>query len=71
MFRKPHGPFCRCEMCRLKRKTNPLYTWILFAIGIIVLYQAILLLFFTSTVYIFLLLIELILLFLGIFLILL
>lgn len=51
MFKnKGHGFFCRCECCKFKRKTSLLYMGSLIAFLIIIFYQTILLIFFTTKI---------------------
>lgn len=47
---KGHGFFCCCELCKLKRRTSLCYMGSLFALIIILLYQAFLLILFTTKV---------------------
>ncbi len=49
MFKsKTHGFFCRCEACKIKRKTSIFYMGLLVSSLIILIYQAFLTMFFTT-----------------------
>lgn len=51
MFKhKGHGFFCRCEGCKFRRKTSLWYMGSLIAFLIIIFYQTILLIFFTTKI---------------------
>lgn len=67
MFKhKGHGFFCRCEGCKLKRRTSLWYMGSLIAFLIIIFYQAILLIFFTTKINAIILLLLMLLLVIGI-----
>ncbi len=67
MFQKKggHGFFCRCEMCKMKKRQNLFYLLLVFALIVICLYQAILTVFFTTKLNAMILLCELLFLFCG------
>ena len=56
---KGHNKFCCCPACKEKRRGSVLFKAITYAISIIVIYQLILLFFFMTKIFAFLLLIEL------------
>lgn len=68
MFKgKGHGFFCRCETCKVKRRLNIWYMAFLVALLVIVMYQALLIILFTTRLNAIILFIELLWLLLGCF----
>ena len=65
-----HNFFCRCPYCKQKRRTSLLYLGAIIALTVIILYQALLLIFLVTRFHAILLLLELILLVFLIFLLL-
>jgi len=65
-FKKKHGFFCHCEMCKIKRRQSLIYLASLIALIVVILYQAFILIFITSKINALLLFIELIFLIVGI-----
>ena len=71
MFKKRgHGTFCCCEMCKLKRKASLWYMGSLLAFLVIMVYQMLLLLIFTTRLNAFILLFEMLFVIIGFILIL-
>lgn len=56
---KGHNKFCCCPTCKERRRGSNLFKAITYAISIIIIYQLILLFFFMTKIFAFLLLIEL------------
>lgn len=70
MFKKNrHGTMCRCEMCKNKRKTSLWYMGGLLAFLVIMVYQTLLLLIFTTRLNAFILIFEMLFVIIGFFLI--
>lgn len=65
--KKGHGFFCRCEICKTKRRQSLLYLASLMALVIIIFYQAFLTIFVTTKLNAIILFIELCCLFIGLF----
>jgi len=64
--KKKHGFFCRCELCKLKRRQSILYIGCLIAFVIVILYQAFLTIIVTTKLNAVLLFIELMIFTIGI-----
>lgn len=68
MFRgKRHGFFCRCEICKSKRRHSLIYLICLLLLILIIYYQSFLLIFITTQTNAILLFVELVLFGLGVF----
>lgn len=65
--KKGHGFFCRCELCKLKRRQSMYYLASLIALVIIIFYQAFLTIFVTTKLNAFILFFELCCLLIGLF----
>ena len=67
MFKgKGHSFFCRCDVCKAKRRASLLYSACLIGFVIVIFYQALLLIFVTSKINAIILFLELLCLAIGI-----
>lgn len=61
MFKpQKHNVFCRCDICKAKRRSNILYLILLLFLILIIFYQAFILMFITTKINAIILFIELI-----------